>query len=175
MNIFLCINADNSKHRRHNPRPSNIPTILPKIPLSLKTPIQISNDHVLTSSNINVHLFVDILVAHGELGQRKIPFVLAVFHELVYTIVGVFLQIALTDQYTDEVVLEAGLSLYGLDGIVGDDFRAEFEAITILDQSVQWVRCYSLTFSPQAALKIKVFRIDGRFHLREKPSASSLS
>ena len=117
MNIFLCINADNSKHERHNPRPSNIPMIPPKISLSLKTPTQIRNDHVLTSSNINVHLLVDILAPHGEFGQRKIPFVLAVFHEPVYMIVGFFLRAALTDEYTDEVVLEAEVFLF----VVGED------------------------------------------------------
>lgn len=43
--------------------------ILPKTPLGPEAPIEICDDHVLTTSNVDLDLLVDNLSPHWQLGK----------------------------------------------------------------------------------------------------------
>lgn len=93
--------------RRKCPRPPDPPVIFSKIPFRLKTPIQISDDHVLTPLDVKLNLSVNVLAQHGKLNQCDIPFMVAFLHQRVEAVVRLLFRLSLSNQYANQIMLKS--------------------------------------------------------------------
>lgn len=96
-----------SRRHRHRSRPPDPPVFLAEISFGPETPVEIGNDHVLTSLDIALDLHIARLPSYWEVGQGEIPFMVAFSHECVEGVVRLLFGLALTDEDSDEVVLES--------------------------------------------------------------------